>query len=78
MKKYPTASRREARGSAITTQFLETLEEEAEYSDDDNPELTATEQARASLQRRPQRDNEEEVRAAWLLSTQSMAAKAKS
>lgn len=63
MKKYPTASRREARGSAITTQFLETLEEEAEYSDDDDPELTATEQARASLQRRPQRDNEEEAEA---------------
>jgi len=66
MKKYPTASRREARGSAITTQFLETLEEEAEYSDDDDPQLTATERARASLQRRLQRDDEEEVRAADL------------
>jgi len=61
MKAYPMASRREARQSAMTPQFLETMDEDAEYSDDDDPEATATERARAALQRRPQRDEDEEV-----------------
>ena len=48
----------------MTPQYLETLDEDAEFSDDDDPGATATERARAALQRRPQRDEEEEVRAA--------------
>lgn len=59
MKKYPTVSRREYRPAGITPQFLETIEDEPDYSEDED--LTATERARSALQRRP-RDEEDEVK----------------
>ena len=61
MRKYPApVSRREYRPAGITSQFLETIEDEPEYSDDED--MTATERARSALQR-PSRDENDEVRA---------------
>ena len=56
MKKYPAVSRREYRPSGITPQFLETIENEPDYSEDEELQ-TAAERA---LQRRP-RDEVDEV-----------------
>ena len=52
-------NRREYRPAGITPQFLETMEDEPDYSDEED--LTATERARSALQRQS-RDEDEEVR----------------
>lgn len=58
MKKYPPISRREYRPTGITSNFLETIEDEPEYSDEDD---LVTERP-SSLKRRRPLEDEEEVR----------------
>ena len=60
MKKYPAVQRREYRPAGITPHFLETIEDEPDYSDEDDGE-TATEQARSALQRRRLEEEDVEV-----------------
>lgn len=59
MKKYPAVQRREYRPAGITPHFLETIEDEPDYSDDED--LGATERARSALQRRAMEDEDLEV-----------------
>lgn len=59
MKKYPAVPRRDYRPAGITPHFLETMEDEPDYSDEDD--LTATERARAALQRRQLEEEDGEV-----------------
>ena len=59
MKKYPAVQRRGYRPAGITPHFLETIEDEPDYSDEDD--LTATERARSALQRRKLDEEEFEV-----------------
>ena len=59
MRKYPAVGRREYRPQGLTPGYLETMEEEAGNSDDED--LTATERARAALQRTAHTAEEDEV-----------------
>ena len=60
MRKYPAVGRREYRPQGLTPGYLETMDEEAGNSDDED--LTATERARSALQRDPRIAEEDEVK----------------